>query len=66
MGRSQITARLETLPFCFRNSINAFRLEGFQDWQKKTVFVLVVIGVKVINLFTTENTEGHRGVTRIV
>jgi hypothetical protein len=37
VGRSQITARLETLPFCFRNSINAFRLEGFQDWQEKTL-----------------------------
>jgi len=37
VGSSQITARLETLPFCFRNSINAFRLEGFQDWQEKTL-----------------------------
>jgi hypothetical protein len=37
VGGSQITARLETLPFCFRNSINALRLEGFQAWQEETL-----------------------------
>ena len=37
VGKAQITARLETQPFAFRNSVNAFRLKGFEPWQEKTL-----------------------------
>lgn len=37
VGNAQITARLETTPFAFRNSVNAFRLEGLNSWQEKTL-----------------------------
>lgn len=37
VGKAQITARLETAPFAFRNSVNAFRLEGLDTWEEKTL-----------------------------
>ena len=30
----RITARLESRPFCFRNSINGYRLVGLEPWQE--------------------------------
>src|ERR1035437_5917964 len=37
VGNAQITTRLETKPFAFRNSVNAFRLENCEPWQEKTL-----------------------------
>ncbi len=35
-----LTARLETRPICFRNSIEGIRLQGFESWQEQTVLAI--------------------------
>lgn len=40
VGSGQIVARLETKPFTFRNSVNAFLLNGFDPWQEKALLAI--------------------------
>lgn len=40
VGVDGIVARLETATFCFRNSIQGFRLEGFQPWQESVLLAI--------------------------
>jgi hypothetical protein len=53
VGQATITARLETQPFAFRNSVNAFRLEGLEPWQEKTLLGICWSSLARYYFFTT-------------
>lgn len=53
VGQAKITARLETQPFAFRNSVNAFRLEGLEPWQEKTLLGICWSSIAKYYFFTT-------------
>lgn len=53
IGQGRITARLETKPFAFRNSINAVRLEGLTEWQEKTLLGIALSSLMKYYLFMT-------------
>jgi hypothetical protein len=53
VGQATITARLETEPFAFRNSVNAFRLEGLEPWQEKTLLGICWSSIAKYYFFTT-------------
>lgn len=53
VGKSKITARLEKKPFAFRNSVNAFLLEGLEQWQEKTLLGICWSSIAKYYFFTT-------------
>jgi hypothetical protein len=40
LGTDGIVARLETSTFCFRHSIEGFRLKGFEPWQESVLLAI--------------------------
>jgi hypothetical protein len=53
VGKAQITARLEKVPFAFRNSVNAFRLQGFESWQEMALLGICWSSIAKYYFFTT-------------
>ncbi|HEY6251246.1 MAG TPA: N-6 DNA methylase [Candidatus Angelobacter sp.] len=53
-----ITARFETKKFCFRNSINAIRLKGFQPWQELVITAIYWSSLARYYYFTTAGSWG--------
>ena len=54
----KLTARLETRSFCFRHSIFAFRLVGFDSWQEKALLAIFWSSVARYYLFLTTGSWG--------
>ena len=54
----KITARLENRSFCFRHSIFAIRLAGFESWQEKTILGIFWSSLARYYLFLTTGSWG--------
>ena len=57
-GTGKLTARLETRSFCFKHSIFAFRLAGFQSWQEKAILGIFWSSLARYYLFMTTGSWG--------
>ena len=58
VGAGVITARLETEPFCFRNSINCIRFDGLESWQENTVLATFWSSLARYYFFVTAGSWG--------
>jgi hypothetical protein len=58
VGVDGIVARLETLTFCFRHSIEAFRLNGFEPWQESVLLAIFWSSLAKYYLWLTAGSWG--------